>query len=153
MSLSKREQQRIAMEAAARQLLNEKRLPPAVLLNERSKTGVRALRELIPALQAQMGISWETARLHLKNVIVKGDYRYDLKLTVTLDAQLWERMVRLTTDHFNGQEGADWGESPELAELRAKLKAARLSAYPSLPVEEFDLADLVRALNERLTQP
>ena len=74
MSMAKRDQQRIAMEAAARQLLNEKRLPPAVLLNERSKTGVRAMRELIPALQAQMGVSWETARIHLKNVIVKGDY-------------------------------------------------------------------------------
>lgn len=152
MSMTKRDQQRIAMEAAARQLLNEKRLPPAVLLNERSKTGVRAMRELIPALQAQMGVSWENARLHLRNVIVKGDYRYDLKMTVTLDAKLWELMVRLATEHFDGQEGADWGESPELAEDRARLRAARLAAHPALPEEEFDLVDFVRALNERLNQ-
>lgn len=153
MSRTKREQQRIMMENAARQLLDAKRLPPAVLLNERSKTGVRAMRELIPALQQKMGCTWETARIHLKNMIVRGDYRYDLKLTVTLDAHLWERMVRLMSDHLDGQVLADWGESPEVVEDRAKLKLARLSAQPALPEEEFDLVDLVRALNERLNQP
>lgn len=35
MSRTKREQQRIMLENAARQLLDAKRLPPAVLLNER----------------------------------------------------------------------------------------------------------------------